>query len=78
METSDSSPTNRPAHLPYLPGFKMASSQPFSTPTKAIAMSKSLPMMFVTIMLYLSKYVNENAEKLRYAFVSHEGKKSSW
>ncbi len=27
------------------------------------------------IMLYFSKYVNDNAEKLRSAFVNHEGKK---
>ena len=30
---------------------------------------------WLTIMLYFSKYVNDNAEELRSAFVSHEGKK---
>jgi hypothetical protein len=31
--------------------------------------------VWITIMLYFSKYVNNNAEQLRHAFVSHEGKK---
>jgi hypothetical protein len=31
--------------------------------------------VWITIMLYFSKYVNDNAEQLRHAFVSHEGKK---
>jgi hypothetical protein len=30
--------------------------------------------VWITIMLHFSKYVNENAEQLRKAFVSHEGK----
>ena len=30
--------------------------------------------VWITIMLYFSKYVNDNAEQLRKAFVSHEGK----
>ena len=31
--------------------------------------------VWMVIMLYFSKYVNDNAEKLRPTFVSHEGKK---
>jgi len=31
--------------------------------------------VWLTIMLFFSKYVNKNAEKLRNAFVTHEGQK---
>ena len=31
--------------------------------------------VWLTIMLYFSKYVNDNAKQLRKAFVSHQGKK---
>ena len=31
--------------------------------------------IWLTIMLYFSKYVNDNAEQLQSAFVSHQGKK---
>lgn len=31
--------------------------------------------VWLTIMLYFSKYVNNNAEQLRSAFVTHKGKK---
>jgi hypothetical protein len=30
--------------------------------------------VWITIMLHFSKYANDNAEQLRKAFVSHEGK----
>lgn len=31
--------------------------------------------VWITIMLFFSKYVNDHSEELRHAFVSHEGKK---
>lgn len=31
--------------------------------------------VWLTIMLYFSKYVNDNAEQLRSSFVNHQGKK---
>lgn len=31
--------------------------------------------VWMVIMFYFSKYVNDNSEQLRSAFVSHEGKK---
>jgi hypothetical protein len=31
--------------------------------------------VWIVIMLFFSKYVNEHSEELRYVFVSHQGKK---